>query len=135
MRKADLIALPSFYGYGRCVANDVADCESGMAAQYQPAPCGCGQRDVYTTIRHLINHYVLPERLQVAQLVTVAAHAICMGHRENNAGIAGLEVAVIRQDGSMVLLSPEQEKELQSISDTLHEDLQRLLTQPYSLSP
>ncbi|MEO8051014.1 MAG: hypothetical protein ABI833_11410 [Acidobacteriota bacterium] len=87
--------------------------------------------DAYTTVHHLLNHYVPGDPLPVSKLVVVAAHAICIGHRENNAGIAGLEVAVIR-DGTISLLTPEQEKELQVISDKIHADVQNLLTQAYA---
>lgn len=88
--------------------------------------------DSYTSVHHLINNYIPTASLPVSSLLQIAAHAICMGHRENPAGIDGLEVAVIR-DGTITVLSPDQEKELQELSAKIHGDIQSLLSQPYSI--
>jgi hypothetical protein len=88
--------------------------------------------DISTTIGHLITHYVRDDLVPVSTLIQVAAHAICMGHRENPAGIAGLEVAVIR-NGTIKVLNADQENILQALSAKIHTDIQELLTKPYDI--
>lgn len=87
--------------------------------------------DVTTTINHLLNHYSPKTKQPTERLIILAAHAICMGHRENSGSIAGLEVAIIPKGGQAYFLSSEQEQELQSISDSICESIGNLLIQPF----
>jgi len=89
--------------------------------------------DVHTTTRHLLRHYI-PEGLPVARLIRIAAHMILMGHRENNFGIGGLEIAIVRQGQAPHFLSREQERELTRLSDSMHESISEILLQPFEFS-
>jgi 20S proteasome alpha/beta subunit len=88
-----------------------------------------------TTVRHLINNYVPPASQPVSRLVVIAAHAILMGHREQNSDIAGLEVAIIRRGESPQFLTDYQERELERISTDIHDLLGRELLREFELRP
>ena len=90
-----------------------------------------------TTVRHLINDYVPapPDRLPVCRLVTIASHAIVIGHREDPASIDGLEVAVVVKGESPIFLSEEQEGTLMLRSKVIDTSLRGQLLQEFDYRP
>jgi 20S proteasome alpha/beta subunit len=91
--------------------------------------------DARTTVRHIVNNYVPSDRLPTSELVVVASHSILMAHRENNAGVDGLEVAIIRKGEKPQFLTNDQEKRLERISIEIHASLSKQLLQEFDLQP
>jgi hypothetical protein len=90
--------------------------------------------DFKTTTEHLTRHYA-PGGVEIGHLIVLAAHVICMGRRENNGGIDGLEVVVIRNGQPPLFLSPEQEKILEERSNSIHASIAALLLPEFEYRP
>lgn len=87
--------------------------------------------DRFSTARHLATMYTPKKRPEIQHLIFLAAHIVLMAGRENPAGIAGLQVAVIPRGAPPILLTESQENELKTLSDSIHARLGKELLQPF----
>lgn len=100
-----------------------------------PMPVKAMAGDQWTTITHLLNNYIpASPRSPIGNLIGMAAYMIYMGHKENSAGIDGLELAIIRKGESPVFLSGEQERELERLSQSAYESISEILLQRFEFT-
>jgi hypothetical protein len=68
-------------------------------------------------------------------LALLAAHVVLMAGRENKTYVDGLEVVILPRGASALFLSPEQETQLEALSDSVHIELSKQLLQPFDFRP
>ena len=86
------------------------------------------------TARHLVNHYFRAAQ-KIEHLALLAAHVVLMAGRENKTYVDGLEVVILPRGASALFLSPEQETQLEALSDSVHIELSKQLLQPFDFRP
>ena len=126
-RRKLLVAFPS-----DCSLWEVELSDSSLAERVLDKTVAGSDR---TTIKHLINNYVPRDSVSVDRLVLIAAHAILIGHREQNGDIDGLQVSIIKKGEPPLFLSTEQENELIKRSSAIHNLLSEQLLQPFDYRP